>query len=357
MAYDDGMNSLPGTIGGGDKFGDGDPYGGDPYGGGQDPSAGSGMNWWEMPGDYSGYTTGQESDPANPNYSPAPDSGGNFFESVWEGIKRYGKGRAFGAVAQRAGDAAPLVGPLAAGMSAPEGRRGGAAFNSMIGQTVNGALYGINPALGAINTGIGLLTGKTLGSLFQTNGANPNGYTQNTAASGGDPSRSGAYGNMDNLITGLAGMYGANKANGALKNQINSLTGMYGQDSLYAQTLRSNLERQDARAGRRSQAGSREVQLQAKLAEMASRNSGAVANLQGQRNQNNMKKLNDLLYFGRSSGLFEGAQQGISNWMAQNNNPNYSNEGGNYPEPLIDYNQYSDQQWKHGFHWLQRRRR
>ena len=328
------------------------PEGGGNFGGtqtanvgepGYDPSAGA--NYYGLPYETdpsAGYTTGQSADPASPAFSPP--TGGSFWDNMWESMKRYGKGRAFGAVAQRVGDAAPLVGPAMAAANAPQGQRAPAAFNSMMGQTVNGALMGINPVLGSINYGVGALTGKTLGSLFQSDGSNPNGFTQNTAASGGNPSRSGSYSNIDNLLTGLAGMYTANKANGSINNQINSLTGMYGQDSPYAQALRSGLERKDAAAGRRSQAGSREVQLQAKLAEMASRNSGAVATLEGQRNKNREKRLNDLLYFGRSSGLFDKAGQGISDWMASNNNVNYGNEGLNYQTQPFDYNQLLDQQ-------------
>lgn len=343
MAYNDGMDSLPGTMGD-PRNEQGDTQtdlgmAGASGGNGYDPNT----VYYPLQGDYSGYTTGQSADPNNTNFVPPP-TGGSFFDQMWESMKRYGKSRAFGAVAQRAGGAAPLIGPVIAGMNAPEGKGVEAAGNSFGANTLNTLLYGINPILGAANSLYGMFTGKTLGGTAwnaMNTGGDTSGFNQNTAASGG------RHNNMDNLATGLAGLYGANKANRGLNDQINSLTGMYGQNSPYAQMLRSNLERKDAKAGRRSQAGSREVQLQAELAKLASQNSGAVANLQGQKNNLNMQKLNTLLYFGRNSGLFGGMQNGISNWMAQNNNPNYGNEGLNYQQPVeqpFDYNQLLDQQ-------------
>lgn len=51
-----------------------------------------------------------------------------------------------------------------------------------------------------------------------------------------------------------------------LKSQEKSLKGLYGQDGSYAKAMRQQLERRDAAAGRRSQYGPREVELQAALA-------------------------------------------------------------------------------------------
>jgi hypothetical protein len=83
---------------------------------------------------------------------------------------------------------------------------------------------------------------------------------------------------------------------------------MYGPNSAYAQQMRQQLERRDAASGRRSQYGPREVELQAKLAEMASKYGPGVAesNLnaqkQGTNNTNNM--LNLLLKAGQETGAF-----------------------------------------------------
>lgn len=330
MAFDSSIDSNPGTMGDPrDSMGETQSdmgYSDPSTGGSYDPYA----SYYPIPYDTSGYTTGQESDPSSSAYSPPP-TGTSFFDSILEGMKRYTKGRAMGALAQRAGAAAPLIGPAMAAFNAPEGKRMEAAGNAFGPNVLNTMLYGVNPLIGAANSIYGAFTGKTLGGQAwgaMNTGGDSSGFNQNTAASGGDPSRSGAYGGVDNLITSLAGMYGANKANNALKDQIGSLTGMYGQDSPYAQQLRSNLARKDARTGRRSQGGSREVQLQAKLAEMASRNSGAVANLEGQRNNLNMQKLNSLMYLGRQSGLFNNIGNMFSNNMTQNDMSTWGQDTG-----------------------------
>jgi hypothetical protein len=78
-----------------------------------------------------------------------------------------------------------------------------------------------------------------------------------------------------------------NRANSKqLKGQQKSLEGLYGQDSSYAQAMRQQLERRDAAAGRRSQYGPREVELQAALAGNASKLAPTLNQLGGQRIQN-----------------------------------------------------------------------
>lgn len=91
-------------------------------------------------------------------------------------------------------------------------------------------------------------------------------------------------------ILGGLGAYGANQTRKDANTQIQGLeasNNLFGPDSPYAQQLRQNLERRDAADGRRSQYGPREVELQAKLAEMnagqASRNAPALNTLYQQR--------------------------------------------------------------------------
>lgn len=67
----------------------------------------------------------------------------------------------------------------------------------------------------------------------------------------------------------------------ALSNQMTSLSSMYGQDSPYAQALRQRLDRKDAAAGRRSQYGPREVELQAHLAGLQPQVANSMSNLAG----------------------------------------------------------------------------
>jgi hypothetical protein len=70
-----------------------------------------------------------------------------------------------------------------------------------------------------------------------------------------------------------------------LRNQQNSLQSMFGPNSAYSQQLRQQLERRDAAAGRRSQYGPREVELQAQLAKMASGVAPAINQIGQQRMQ------------------------------------------------------------------------
>ena len=73
---------------------------------------------------------------------------------------------------------------------------------------------------------------------------------------------------------------------------------MFGQDSPYAKQLRQTLERKDAAAGRNSQYGNRETQLQALLAEKAMQASGAIGDLSKQ-----SSSLDNTVTAGRNSQL------------------------------------------------------
>ena len=66
---------------------------------------------------------------------------------------------------------------------------------------------------------------------------------------------------------------------------------MFGQNSAYSQALRQQLARKDAAGGRRSQYGPREVELQARLAELNSRNAPQLQKLSDSRNSNNNQLL------------------------------------------------------------------
>jgi hypothetical protein len=330
----DGLDSMPGTMGdprdsSGERASDINTNYDDTGGSGNT----DGFNFFPMPEDYSGYTTGQMSDPSSRAYDPGmtgQGEGSSMWDSLWNRFKQFGMGQGVQQLRQRAGVAAPLVGPAVAGLSAPEGQRTQAFGNAVSGNVLNSMLYGINPVLGGLNSLLGMATGHSLGGMFQST-VNPDGRVAPMNSGGSSDSNKGQqnYGTLDNVLTGLAGLYSANQNNRAIKNQMGSLTGMYGQDSPYATTLRETLARRDAAGGRRnSGAGTREVELQAKLAEMASRNSGAVANLAGQRNSNRMQNLNSLMYLGRSSGLFDKIGKGISGLFD--------------PEP--DYNRLLDQQ-------------
>jgi hypothetical protein len=88
------------------------------------------------------------------------------------------------------------------------------------------------------------------------------------------------------LARGGAGLYAANEqmnqaqANqDAIQQQQRQLSDMYGPNSPYAAQLKQALARRDAKAGRLSQYGPREVELQAQLAKAASGAAPAMASL------------------------------------------------------------------------------
>jgi hypothetical protein len=104
----------------------------------------------------------------------------------------------------------------------------------------------------------------------------------------------------------LASMYGYNRANDSLKTQAKGLGSLYSPNSPYAQQLKQALARQDAASGRRSQYGTREVELQARLAELNSRNAPMLAQLNAGRDANRQKMLMDMLGLGMQSGAIGG---------------------------------------------------
>lgn len=180
----------------------------------------------------------------------------------------------------------------------------GAAIGTQAGGVLGG-MFGnaISPGLGAITGPLGAQMGRTIGGAPGTPG-----QSQGNANSFG----------VNEVLSGLGGLYSANQANKALganqdaiSGQISSLSGMYGPDSPYAKQLRQTLERQDAKAGRNSQYGPREAQLQALLAEKAAGTASTVGSLAGQSQQLNNQRaatrgqqLALLMSMGQRSGLF-----------------------------------------------------
>jgi hypothetical protein len=114
-------------------------------------------------------------------------------------------------------------------------------------------------------------------------------------------------------ILGGLGLYNANQARQDANTQIgniNASQAQFGPDSPYAQQLRQKLERQDAAGGRRSQYGSREVELQARLAEVnanqQSRNAPALSQLYQQRQGSTNSVGRDIASILARSGAMKG---------------------------------------------------
>ena len=108
---------------------------------------------------------------------------------------------------------------------------------------------------------------------------------------------------------------------------LGGLQGLYSQNSPYAQQMRQSLQRRDAAGGRRSQYGPREVELQAKLAQMASSQIPAMNQLQQRQNMNRaimlqqglgafnkmggLEGLQGLFGMGGAGGMFDQAASGL----------------------------------------------
>lgn len=149
------------------------------------------------------------------------------------------------------------------------------------------------------------------------------------------------------VLAGLGSLYNNNAATRDARNAqmgINSgvqqqLSDMFGPNSAYAQQLRQQLERQDAKAGRRSQYGPREVELQARLAQMQAQYAPNLMNsMVGQQNaalqaanQRRMlqaQTLNTLYGLGRRTGINDRIQKGLEGIFG-----GFGNEGGGNMSP------------------------
>jgi len=95
---------------------------------------------------------------------------------------------------------------------------------------------------------------------------------------------------IGSLLLGNQVAQGAAQTRAGTQQQIETLSGMYGPNSPYAQNLRQALARKDAAAGRNSQYGPREVDLQARLAGLQGANAATIGNLQTQQQNANMQE-------------------------------------------------------------------
>jgi len=98
--------------------------------------------------------------------------------------------------------------------------------------------------------------------------------------------------NINDITNGLGSLYelyASRRQNQSLNSNYNNLLNsqqqqaqniseLFGPNSPYAQTLRQNLERKDAAAGRRSQYGPREVELMSKLAGSQAQSQQSILN-------------------------------------------------------------------------------
>lgn len=216
------------------------------------------------------------------------------------------------------------------------------ALDSPWGKAVQFGLSVTNPALapvfGITNMALAGTQGKggqAMGNAFgnalsnfalgpvATQGLNMTGYglgpNMGQAMAGiGTPGQS-SFGIADG-IGGLASLYGGYKQNQMYKQQANELSSMFSANSPYAQQLRQQLDRRDAAAGRRSQYGPREVELQAKLAQMASGVAPArlaATQQYGSSMNQNFQNLAHLYKMGAFNPLMDAASNGLGNMFIE----------------------------------------
>lgn len=131
---------------------------------------------------------------------------------------------------------------------------------------------------------------------------------------GGNMNQPGAF---DNIAGNLLQMYQSRRNAGQYGNLAGGLASLYTPNSPYAQQLNQTLTRQDAAAGRRSQYGTRNVELQARLAQLNSQNAPELARLYGSQENNQAQMLQSML---RMAPGLRGMFQGSSAPPTQNNN-------------------------------------
>lgn len=216
----------------------------------------------------------------------------------------------------------------------------GQAVGGLVGAATGNGLLGTAAGLGTdammgkdvgdkAKTALGSGFGATLGGMFAGPvgafaGGNLGAMAANAAPTGTASPTKGDFGAGD-IAAGLAGLWSANRASRDAKSAANAmsqqniqnqLNDMFGPNSSYAQTLKQELERKDAAAGRRSQYGAREVELQAKLAQLQAQTAPGLINSytsaaqqqlaasQAKRAQQNAMLAN-LLQLGKKSGTFD----------------------------------------------------
>lgn len=319
--------NLPGTMGGGQGAGDPNP---DPGNGGETASDPLGGNWGTQ-GDSTdisnagGQGAGSEngSDVNSDNFDAGDMSAGqgyggaqdgSFSGSVWDLLNsKWGKlgsgvlSMAFPEIGL------PLMGArMASGLASGHG---GEAVGGALGGFAQGAMGPAGMLLGAVGAGPGAMgagAGRDFDQgtgMFGDNGGNSQGgggYSGFGSFGGFGQTNQGGF-DPTNLAAGLGSMYLGGKAMSGINGQIGNLNSLYAPNSPYAQQMQQALERQDAASGRRSQYGTRSVELQAALANAASRNAPMLSNLYQQQRMARYGQLASIFQMGR--GMFGGQNQ------------------------------------------------
>jgi len=117
---------------------------------------------------------------------------------------------------------------------------------------------------------------------------------------------------IGDTLGGLLQLWSSNQQRRRASQMYGGLRDMYGPNSAYSQQLMKQLTRQDAASGRRSQYGSRNVELQARLADLNSRNAPQLANLSNMKDSGTMGMFNSMLNLGAMFG-----PESFSKWIGK----------------------------------------
>jgi len=193
----------------------------------------------------------------------------------------------------------------------------------------------IGTVMGSIGNGVGIdmagPIGGIVGSMAGSSIGTPSGV--GVTGVGSDPSAVAGENMNDYMkwLPGLGSLYLQNQSANQYSGMANNLASLYGQDSPYSQMLRQQLNRRDAQAGRRSQYGAREVELQAKLAQLNSQNASQIAQFQNAALQRRAQQLMQLSAMYRSpegqkigGAIGSGLQNMYYDAMNSYNSPDYS---------------------------------
>lgn len=227
----------------------------------------------------------------------------------WSGLSElFGGAAAGGTAAAEGAGATGAFGEL--GAMIPSGAELGALEGGSLlagGAGIGGSLpaglasFAVPAEIGMAGLGLGALPEFSMAGIDATqalaggpmglNGLGSTSAAANYGAAGAGGSGLSSY--IDKLLkpstlkdvasAGMGVFNGINQRNQA-KKLMGQLNGMSAPGGAYEQALRKQLERRDAASGRRSQYGPREVELQAKLAELASRNAPSLVNLMNSSN-------------------------------------------------------------------------
>lgn len=238
--------------------------------------------------------------PASTSTAEMGSTGG--FDNVLSFFNRASKNPAvMMALAKAVPQLAPMLGVLnlARGAQTPQGAA--SAFGGKAGAILGGLAGGVPGALAG---------GWAGGKLGAMSGGLP-GYTGPTT----QPGLAGGGTEMD--LGGIAGslgqLYQAGRAGREAGQVASTLGDLYGQNSPYAQALRQQLERKDAAAGRRSQYGPREVELQARLAGLYSQNAPQTMAAQAAARAARNRKFAAGLGLAKETGLLDYGQRALRN--------------------------------------------